>query len=164
MTKYANINANLTVSSDDPVWVFLAEFPLSEWLSDHDSKNELTVKYLFQTVRELEIPPECVEIIDKTVTGFIKEARTHAGQGKFGLPESIRIFCQKKMIGGEYSAKSSRPDHSEHAIETAQSIHLSGTKMSGGWGYFLVERSAASAGVSGGLPHGIDLYLYKEGE
>ncbi len=38
-------------------------------------------------------------------------------------------------------------------------------KIGGGWGYFLVERSAdSSTGSSEGPPHFIDLYLYKEGE
>ena len=163
--KDANINANQNFGSDDPIWYFLAEFSLIEFMSDHDRKDEPTVKLLFQTVRDLGIPPECVENIERTLTGFVKEAMVHFTLRRLELPGRIRIFCQKKMIDDGYSEKFSRPDHLEGVIKPGQTMHRSDTKMHGGCGYFVIERSLSPcADSSGAPPYFIDLYLYQEGE
>jgi hypothetical protein len=87
---------------------------------------------------ELGIPPEWVENIEMTLTGFAREALAHFKQGRPALPERIRVFCQKKMVA---------------------------EKMSGGWGYFLIERTESPCDTFAGRPHQIvDLYLYREGE
>lgn len=163
--KNQNINANQQLRSDDPVWYFLAEFSLSEFMSDRDRTGDLTARLLFQTVRELGIPPDCVENIEMTLTGFAKEALMHFRQGRIELPERIRLFCQKKMIANANSAKTSMPYDAEPGMEHAPAIPYPGAKTNGGWGYFLIERGGnLSAGSSVRSWNPIDLYLYKEGE
>jgi hypothetical protein len=81
-------------------------------------------------MRELGIPPECAGNIEMTITKFAREALAHFEPGRLDPPEHIRIFCQTKMIG---------------------------EKMTGGCGYFLIERTER-------FQHFVDLYLYREGE
>jgi len=151
--------------SNDPVWQFLAEYPLSEFLSDHDKGGEPTAGLLFQTMRELGIPLEYLENIDMTLTGFAKEALLHFKQGSLELPGRIRVFCQKRMIDDAFSAKASGLYHAEQAMEHAQMIHPSNTKMNEGWGYYVIERGRDFA--SNHCKEScrvIELYVYKEGK
>ena len=158
-------NANHDLRSDDPVWYFLSEFSLSEFMSDYDRRNELTAGFLTQTVRGLGISPECVENIEMKLTGFTKDALAHFKQGRLESPGRIRVFCQKKAIDDANSTKTSGPYNTEQAMEHAQIIHHSGTKMNGGWGYFLIERGGnVSAGSCVSSWNSVDVYLYKEGE
>ncbi len=119
---------------DDPLWHFLAEFPLSEFLSDHERSGVLAAGALYRTVRELGMPPECAANIEMTLAGFAVEAQEHFKQERLEIPGRIRVFCQNKLI------------------------------TNGGWGYFLIERSSASAGSAGPSWNSVDLYLYEEGE
>jgi hypothetical protein len=132
-TSFANQHGR----SNDPVWQFLAEYSLSEFLSDHDKESELSAGLLFQTMRESSIPIERIENIEVTFRRFAREALMHFKQGRMELPGRIRIFCNKKMIDEE---------------------------MKGGWGFFVIERSRDSSTSDWSDPHLIDLYLYKEGE
>lgn len=158
-------NANPNSISDDPVWYFLEEFSLSEFMPDQDIRDELTTGLLFQTVQFLGMPPECVENIEKALTGFVEDALLHFTHGKLQMSGCIRVFCQEKMLDLVNSTKSSRPNNTGQAIEPAPIICHSNQKINGGWGYFLIERrenlSASSSASSG---DSIDLYLYKEGE
>ncbi len=121
--------------SDDPLWYYLAEFSLSEFLSDHDRRDELAAGLLFQAVRELSMPPECVENIEMTLAEFAREALEHFKQGGLEISGRICVFCQKKVI------------------------------TNGGWGYFLIERGSSSSPGSTRLSrNSVDLYLYEEGE
>ena len=157
-------NADKFGRSNDPVWQFLGEYPLSEFLSDHDKGGELTTGFLFKTVREWGIPLEYLENIDRTLTGFAKEALVHFKQGSLELPGRICVFCQKKMIDNAISAKTSRPDHAELTKEQSSLKYHSSTITNGGWGYFIIERTGHVAGSSEKARPVIDLYLYKEGE
>lgn len=158
-------NADKHGTSNDPVWQFLAEYPLSEFLSDHDKGGEHTAGLLFQTMRELGIPPEYLEDINITLAGFAKEALVHFEQRSIELPGRIRVFCQKKMIGDANSAKTSGPYDANQAMEHAQIIHPSGTKMNEGWGYYVIERDRDLASNPGKEScRVVELYLYKEGE
>jgi hypothetical protein len=158
-------NADQSIRPDDPVWYFLAEYSLSEFTADLNVGEKLMAGSLFQTVRELGIPPEYVENIEMMLTGFAKEALVHFKQGGLELPGRIRIFCQKKMIDNANSAKTSRPYDTEQTLEHAQFVHHPGTKINGGWGYFLIERGGdVSTGSSASSWNSVDLYLYKEGE
>jgi hypothetical protein len=56
--------------SDDPVWVLLAELSLGDFLSDHDRSEEPTAGFLFQTAQELDISPECMENMARTLAGI----------------------------------------------------------------------------------------------
>jgi len=121
-----------------PAWYLLAEYSLSEFLSDLNTGNKSMTGLLFKKLRELGTPPEYVENIEMMLIGFANEALEHFKGGRVELPGRIRIYCQKKMIDEE---------------------------MHGGWGYFLIERGDdVSTGSSVRSWNSVELYLYKEGE
>ncbi len=152
-------NDILNSRSAEPVWYLLAEFSLSKFLADHGKTDGLTAGYLPQAVKELGMPPESLENMTKTLTGFAKEARGHFKQRGVRLPGRIRVFCQNRLVDAAQS------DHTEHATEPIQMILWPVVKMFGGWGYFLIERSGnVSAGSPARSGNSVDLYLYKEGE
>lgn len=158
-------NADKHGTSHDPVWQFLAEYPLSEFLSDQDKGGEPTAELLFQTMRELGIPPRYLEDINITLAEFAKEALLHFEQRSNELPGLIRVFCQKKMIGDANSAKTSGIYNGKLAVEHAQNIQHSGTKMNEGWGYYVIERDRDLASNPGKESFRVvEFYLYKEGE
>ncbi len=122
-----------------PEWHFLAEFSLSEFLTELDRSGGLAAGRLFQTVRQLGMPPEHVEAMEMTLAGFAKEAPVFFKEGRLELAGRIRVFCQKKIIE-------------------------SGPGVSGGWGYFMIERGKDLLPCSSTAPHSyLHLYLYKEG-
>lgn len=153
-------NTNQESRSNDLEWYLLGEYSLSKFLSSHEKRGELTAALLSQTMRDLGIPQEYLENIDRALTGYAKEALEHFKQGGLELPGRIRVFCQKKMVAAANSEKISRLYNSEQA----QNIHPPSTIMNGGWGYFIIERSADNASPSERFHPYIDLYLYKEGE
>jgi hypothetical protein len=163
--RISNVNQNFT--PDNLVWYFLAEFSLSKFLSNPYRGDELTVGLLFQTMQKLDMPLECVENIAMLVTEFAKESPVHCKQEGLEFPARIRIFCQKKIIDAANAARAtSRPYHTEQAMEHSPLLLDVGTKMNGGWGCFLIERGGddSSTGLSVGSLNSVDLYLYKEGE
>jgi hypothetical protein len=165
MVGKANFSADQKSRSEDPAWYCLAEFSLSEFVSDQDRRGELTTKLLFQTVREVGLPPECVENIDMTLTGLANEAMAHFKQGSAELPGRIRVFCREKMTAEASSPEASMSCHAEPGMDHSLAIPHPGTKMEGGWGYFLIERGGnLAAGFSASSWNLIDLYLYKEGK
>jgi hypothetical protein len=132
-------------------------------MSEIDRGDELNAG-LFQKMQELDIPLQCVEKIERTLKGFVREALVHYKQSKLELSGRIRVFCQIKQIDAANSAQTSRLCNAELAMEHAQIIHHSGTKMDRGWGYFLIERGGnVFADSSLSSYHLVDLYLYKEG-
>jgi hypothetical protein len=151
--------------SDNPVWVLLAELLFSDFLSDHDRRDEPTVGLLFQTVQKLGMPLECMENIAMLVTEFTKESPVYYKQEGPEFPPRIRIFCQKKILDDANAARAtSQPDHTEQAMEHSPMILDFGTKMNGGWGCFLIERGCnVSDDASLRSHHLVDLYLYREG-
>ena len=158
-------NAKPNLSSDDPVWVLLAELSLRDFLSDYDRSERSAAGLLFQTARELGMSPECMENIARTLAGFAKEALVRAKQARPEFLGRIRIFCQKKMIGGVNSAKTLRPYYAEQSKKQKQILPDFGKNTIGGWGYFIIERGEDLPPDSSAIPHNsIDLYLYKEGE
>lgn len=160
-------NANRSSPSDDPVWYFLVEFSLGEFLSIHNRRDAGTTGLLFQAVRELGMPHEWVENIEMTLAEFANEELVHFKQGRLVLPERIRIFCQKKIINEANSMDvTSRPYHTERAMEHTHMLLDSAKKMNGGWGCFLIERGGADSftGLSVDSRNPVDLYFYKEGE
>jgi hypothetical protein len=158
-------NAKQNFRPDDPVWVLLAEFSLRDFLSDQDRMDSSTVGLLFQTMRELGISPESMEEIVRTSAGFAKEASARGKQGRLEFTGRIRIFCQKKMIVGAEAAQPSRPYLTEQAKKQKQNLPDSRANKTGGWGYFVIERSEDLPPDSSAIPHNfVDLYLYKEGK
>jgi len=158
-------NAKQNFSSNDPEWVLLADLSLGDFLSDHDRSDEPTAGYLFQMVRELGMPLECVGNIAMLVTEFARGSPVHYKHEGSEFPAQIRVFCQKKIIDDANAARAtSRPDHAEQAMEHSPMILDFGTKMNGGWGCFLIQRGVnVSDGTSLSSHHFVDLYLYREG-
>lgn len=156
-------NANKHGTSNDPVWQFLAEYPLNEFLSNHKGGGP-TAGLLFQTTRELGIPSEYLENIEMSLTGFAKGVLEHFKQESLELPGRIRIFCQKRMRDEANSAKTTRPVHAEQTMKHAPIVYHTSTIIKGGWGYFIIERSSDDAGSLERTCPLVDLYLYKEGE
>ncbi|MGE5221970.1 MAG: hypothetical protein ACM3PY_06010 [Omnitrophica WOR_2 bacterium] len=150
--------------TNNPQWYFLAEFLLGDGLGDA-ATGELADRLLFQLLRDLGIPPECLKKIEATMTGFTREAIGQSSQGSYPSLVHLRLFCQRKIIENFYLANtSSRPDVKQ-PLEVARDSYGSETKSNGGWGYFLVERGGDFRGASAERPHhSIDLYLYREGE
>lgn len=158
-------NANLSGRSNDPVWQFLAEYPLREYLSDHDEGCELTAGLLFQTILDLDVPPECISKIEKTLIEFVKLTKADSNQDRRDFPIVIHLFCQKSKIQDASVAKTERALQARQTIEPTQPIHSANTKIYGGWGFFLIERPRDfSSNPSLDAPSFIDLYLYQEGE
>ena len=158
-------NAKPNLSSNDPEWVLQAELSLSDFLSDHDCRDEPTAGYLFQKLQELGMSPEGMENIARTLAGFAKEASVRYEQRRLEIPGRIRIFCRKKIIGDANAAQTSRPYHTKQGKEQKQNFPDSGTNTIGGWGYFMIERGEELPPDSSAIPCSyIDLYLYKEGE
>lgn len=159
------LNAKQNFRSEDPVWVLLAELSLGDFLSEHDRRDEPTAGLLFQMVRELGMPLECVESIALLVTEFAKESPVYDKQEGSEFPARIRIFCQKKVIDDANAAHAtSRPYPTEQAMEHPPLILDSGTKMNGGWGCFLIKRGCnVCDDATLSSHHLVDLYLYREG-
>ena len=158
-------NAKQKFSSEDAVWILLAELSVGDFLSDQYGSEEPTAGYLFQMVRELGMPLDCVENIAMLVSEFAKESPVHDKQERLEFPEWIRIFCQKKIIDDANAARAtSRSYPTEQAMKHSRKILDSGTKMKGGWGCFLLKRGAnVSEDASLSSHHVVDLYLYREG-
>lgn len=155
-------NTNQNFLSDDQVWVLLAELSFSDSLPEQDRKEELAAGYLLQSLRELGIPPECLENITRTFAGFAKEPSWRAQQRRLKFPERIRIFCQKKRIEAANPAKLSTPFPTAQEKEQKQIFPDPGV---GGWGYFMIARVEVLPPDSSAIPHScMDLYLYREGE
>ncbi len=161
----AHVAAHRKRRSEDPLWYFLADVSLSEFMSDHDSRDHVPADVLFQTVRELGLSPECIFDITLTLTAFAQEALMRFKQGRVESPERIRIFCQRKMMAGADPARTSMPSKARLGLEGASAITYPGKKMNGGWGYFLIERGGDLSAPSPACSwNSIDLYLYQEGE
>ena len=158
-------NENQNTRFNDPVWYFLAEYPLSELIVAMNTRGELTSKFVHQTFRDLGIPPEHINSIEKTLLGFVKDAMVHLDQERSDLPVYIRLFCHKKTVDDVISLESSSQLNAGQTIETPHIIHHSNPEINGGWGYFLVERGGCfQPGSSMNACNWVDLYLYKEGE
>jgi hypothetical protein len=157
--------ANQNFSSDDPLWYLLAEFSLSEFLSDDDRRDDRMVGLLFQAVQELGMPSQFMENIVDMLVGLAKETWVHAKQWKLESPEQIRIFCQKKILDNAKPRKTLNPYPIEHREKQKEIIPDSEANTIGGWGYFMIERGKDLLPNSSAVPRNrMDLYLYKEGE
>ncbi len=159
------LNANQNSGSDHPVWVLLAQLSLRDFLSHHDRKDVTPAEFLFQTVRESGMPPECGENIAMLVTEFAKESSVHSEQEGLEFPACVRIFCQKEIIDEVHAARPiSRVYPAEHALEHSAMIPDFGTKMNGGWGCFLIQRGCNVSDDASLRSHQlVDVYLYREG-
>jgi hypothetical protein len=159
-------NAKQDVRSEDGVWVLLAELPVRDFLSEDDRSDEPMADYLFQTLQELGMSPECMENIARTLDEFTKEASFHYHQEGMEFSGRIRIFCQKKIIKDANATQvTSEPCHTEHSKKQKQNFPDSEARTIGGWGYFMIDRGEVLPPDSSAIPHNtIDLYLYKEGE
>jgi hypothetical protein len=158
-------NANPKSRHKDQGWIFLVEHSIDEFMLASHRVDEPAAGYLFQTMSDMGIPLECLKKMVRTLIEFVNQIMVQSTQRKREFPVVIRLFCQKRMIDEACVAKTSRPYDTEQALEHAPFIHHPGTKMNGGWGYFLIERgNHVPTGGSGSSQKTVDLYLYKEGE
>ena len=128
-------------STKDPLWNFLAEFSLSEFLSYKETGDALKAELQRQVVQDLGIPAECLKKIETTLLEFLEQTKMHFNQGKKVFPIVIRLFYGKNMF------------------------HPINTKTFGGWGFFIIKRAQDfRTGSAEDSPNFIDLFLYKEGE
>lgn len=149
----------------DPTWCFLAEYKLSELMVDDTLSEEHIARLLFQIIWELGIPGEHIINIERTWSGFVREAIAHLDQSGSGAPVYIRLFCQKKALNKALSVKHHSQFSVDKAVESTKMIHHFDPEIYGGWGYFLIERSGGFApGSSTSTYNLVDLYLYKEGK
>ena len=158
-------NTKQNFNCDDPVWILLAELSFSDCLSNHERKDGLMARLMFQTIQEFGMPPECTENVTRTLAGFAQGALAHQQQERLEFPARVRIFCQKKMIEDANYASASRPDRMERGKKQKQIFPHCEASQIGGLGYFMIERGEDPPPYSAGMPHNsIDLYLYTEGE
>ncbi len=150
------VNANQESDKEDMVWVLLAEYSRDELMQFIEEIGEPVTRMPFQ---DLGIPSECLNPVIRTLADFAQQAMVHAHPG---TPAVFRLFCQEKMLKTGNPAEGMRPRPTVAAPEIIPQAH---PKMSGGWGYFLVERN-------GDFPEDrptsslnlVDLYLYREGK
>lgn len=158
-------NDNQNSRSDNTGWRLLEEFSLSEFLSSYDRRGEFRAGLLFREDRELGMPPEWVEKIERALEEFAKEALAQFKQGALDTPGRIRIFCQKKSIDIANLAHAfSHPSEKEQAMEHVQKVLDSSMKTMGGWGFYVIERGRdfIYAPYEKSYPI-IELYVYTEG-
>ena len=149
-------NANQESCKQDTVWVFLAVYSLDEFMRIVESGDDSAAGMPLQ---DLGIPQECLNPIIRTLADFAQLAMMHAHPG---TPAGIRLFCQEKMLKAGKPAETMR---SKQTVASPEIILKADPKMTGGWGYFLVERSGDSPeDRPASSPNLIDLYLYKEGK
>jgi hypothetical protein len=130
--------------NNDPIWYFIAEYSLNEVARDENLEPGLMAGSLYQTIRDLGVPTDCLSKIEGTITGTAREAMSHINYSSPNLPVHIRLFCQRKTIDGER--------------------HF-GDQMKGGWGYFLIEKGRDIPASSHEKSYCVaELYLYREGE
>ena len=158
-------NAKQNSRSDDPLWVFLAEYSLSEFMPEKGTGDALIAGLLSQTIRDLGIPPECLNKIKRTLIEFVQQTKVHFNQCKREFPIVIRLFYGKKLINSGNSAKPARKLQARQALEPTPMIHPVDIKIFGGWGYFIVERARGfPASSTEDSLNFIDIYLYQEGK
>ena len=121
-----------------------------------EGTGESVAGLLFQ---DLGIPLECLNPITRTLADFAQQAMMYSHPGTPGV---FRLFCQEKMLRGGNPAKAMRPRSTVAGPEIIPQPH---PEMSGGWGYFLVERNAdfRDDRLASAL-NVVDLYLYQEGK
>jgi len=162
--KLQTSNAYKHGRSNDPVWQFLAEYPLSEFTSA-GIDDLLMTGLLLQRIRDLGIPPECLKEIERSLIEFIRQQMMQLNQGKREFPIVIHLYCQKKIIETRKLAKIDHDPQAKQRIVPLRVIHPADTNAFGGWGFFIIERARDCLTDSTvAFPNFIDLYLYKEGE
>ena len=117
----------------DDTWQVLGELTLSSE-SDHE---HLSVDQVVETLRGLDLPVPCLERLEQSVTKAIRNAMQHRNQYGSEAPVLIRVLVSN--------------------TETWQIERQS----PGGWGCFLIERTAHTSGDLAGRV--IELFVYREG-
>ena len=123
---------NIDAPRDD-TWQVLGELTLS---SEPDCEH-LSVDQVVETLRGLDLPVTCLDRLQQSVTEAIRNAIRH--RDKPGPEE--KVFARVLVSNTE-----TRP------IER---------KSPGGWGCFLIERTAHTSGDLAGRV--IELFVYREG-
>ncbi len=130
--------------NNDPIWHLIAEYSLNEVAHVKDLEAALMAGSLYQAIRDLGVPADCLNKIEDTITGAVRKAISRFKYGSPNLAVHITLFCQRKSIDGRR--------------------HLT-NQIKGGWGYFLIEKGWDLPAASHEKSHCLaELYLYREGE
>jgi hypothetical protein len=137
-------NNHREFKNNDPIWHFIAEYPLNEVARDENHESGLTAGSLYQAIRNLGVPADGLNKIEGTIIGTFRKAMSRFNYGSPNLPVYIRLFCQRKAIDG-----------GRHSVD----------QIKGGWGYFLIDKGWDIPTASHEEFYCMaELYLYREGE
>jgi hypothetical protein len=146
----------------DPKWRLLIEFPLAVFLSERSRNHDPAAGLLFQALCKLDISSECVADIERSLVDFAAHIWRHFQGGEHDVPGQVRIFYQRKRIGGHAALQ---PYPLDHRIQNALVVPGLNRKTNGGWGFFLIARGGDVASHGPQNPANlVDVYLYREGE
>lgn len=158
------INHNSKSSDDNHIWLLLSEFSLSEFPLDEDIAVELSLGWIFQTMREFGLPWELTNQIEMPLSWTLRKA-INCFNRCTNRSIGIRLFCQPRMMVEIRQAKTSQSPLTQQIMEPSENLRSPGDKMNGGWGYFLVE-SGGDITRTSYMDHNqvVEVYLYQEGE
>ena len=144
------VNANREPSKVESGWVFLAEYSLDEFMGLEEGGDLPAAGMRIQEPGIF----QCIIPMNQILAEIAQQARLIALSG---TPAVIRLYIQEKIIKAGNQAETIRP---KLTFASPDILLQTESKMAGGWGYFLVKKSASS---SGSPRYQIDLFLYKEG-
>lgn len=151
-------------SSNHLFWCFHGEYPLSGVISDQETGDEFWGGLLFQTIRDLGIPLECIHKIESTLSEFVGQTREPIHQGQRASALLIRLYYGKKIIKPGNLAKTTSDPQVKQTKESTRMIQPAVKNCYGGWGFFIIERArGVSTDSAVGSPSSIDIFLYREG-
>lgn len=138
-----NVNNTPTIKYENPKWDLIAAQPLSEALLDDSMAIDLSSGPLFQTMRDLGVPLECLNRIRGAITETAKGVRGNLHQNESILTVPISLFCYR--MPGEALPQPEK-------------------QKNDAWGYYVIEKCDELPGAIHGQCHrSVELYLYKEG-
>ena len=137
-----NKKENLNSSFDDSVWNFLMAYPLSELITDTNMRDMPKTCLLIQTLLELGVKTELLNKIVRKLIKIAEDALDQSDQRKMATLPHLRIYCQNVTILSQNSTQPPTQEKSRVTIKSPQRNHFSGSRINGGWGFFLVNKAA----------------------
>ena len=83
--NYQTENGGPKSRSGEVAWCLLAEYSLSEFRVDGGIEDGLRAGSLFQTIRDLGVPPEFFKKMKGTLAGFVEVAMAYFDRGKIEI-------------------------------------------------------------------------------
>jgi hypothetical protein len=152
-------------NNEPPIWDFIAEYSIGDVAQDEYPEAMLTDGSLIKTLHESGLPPEYIIKIYGLIARTVREAKSQFERGKPNSLIKIRMYCQRRVIHNPRQTKYSRQIVGGQPGEPSHQVLDPETKMSWGWGCFVVKRGRDFPTASQEEPIGVvELYLYREGE